>query len=92
MWFESARVLEKKKGLAPLFFCAPAPINIGKHHGQNLENYRDRPTQSQASVAQGGSWAPACSKCGRTHSDKRHDSQNRFLQLWSRGSLYEIVP
>ncbi|KAH0709023.1 hypothetical protein KY284_010450 [Solanum tuberosum] len=28
---------------------------------------RTRPAQSQGSVVQGGNWAPACAKCGRTH-------------------------
>lgn len=41
---------QNQKGLAPSFSSASAPRNNGEHHGQNLQNFRARPTQSQGSV------------------------------------------
>nr|XP_004239542.1 uncharacterized protein LOC101263910 [Solanum lycopersicum] len=61
---------QKQKGLAPSCASVPAPRNKDEHHGQNSQNFRARPTQSQGSVAQGGSSAPAYAKCGVTHPSK----------------------
>ena len=40
-----------QKGPAPSSGTALEPRNKGEHHGQNLQNFRARPAQSQESVA-----------------------------------------
>ncbi|KAH0669190.1 hypothetical protein KY285_023348 [Solanum tuberosum] len=49
---------------------APAPT---KKNEFNSQNFRAKPTYSQGSMAQGGSKAPACAKCGRNHSGTCRD-------------------
>ncbi|KAL3370422.1 hypothetical protein AABB24_007457 [Solanum stoloniferum] len=61
---------QKQKGSAPSSASTPAPRNIGEYNGQNSQNFRTRPTQSQGSVAQRGNWALVCGRCGRHHSGK----------------------
>ena len=60
----------KHKGSAPSFTSAPALKNNGEHHGKNLQNFGAKPTKSQGSVAQGGSWDSVCPRCGKHHSGK----------------------
>ena len=66
---------QKQKEFAQLSTSSPTPRNKGEYHGQNSENFRARPAQSQGSVAQGGSWSPAYSKGGKTYPGKCHDGE-----------------
>ncbi|XP_049395431.1 uncharacterized protein LOC125859676 [Solanum stenotomum] len=67
---------QKQKGPAPSSASAPTPRNKCEYYGQNSQYFRSKPAQSQGSVAQGGSWAPACAKCGRTHPGNRTQSSS----------------
>ncbi|XP_049391433.1 uncharacterized protein LOC125855770 [Solanum stenotomum] len=72
---------QKQKGPAPSSASAPAPRNRGDYNGQNSQDFRARPAQSQSSVVQGGSLTLACARCGRTHPAKRIDSVAYKLEL-----------
>ena len=69
---------QNKNGIAPSSASAPAPKN--KCNGQNSQNFRTRPAQSQGSVAQRGSWTPACARCGETYQDKCLYGQTGFFE------------
>ncbi|XP_015072628.1 uncharacterized protein LOC107016786 [Solanum pennellii] len=64
------KLKKKQKDPAPSSASASAPINKGEHHGKNSQNFGARPTKSQGSVSQGGSWASVCPRCGKHHSGK----------------------
>ncbi|XP_004237274.1 uncharacterized protein [Solanum lycopersicum] len=66
---------QKHNGNAPSSASALVPKNRGEYNGQNSQNYKAMPAQSQGSMAQGSSWAPTYAKCGRTHKGKYHDVQ-----------------
>ncbi|KAH0776371.1 hypothetical protein KY290_007782 [Solanum tuberosum] len=82
----------KQKGLAPSPVSAPAPKNKCEFNGQNSQNFRARPAQSQGSVAQGGNWAPVCGRCGRSHSCKCRDSRTGCFKCGQEGHLMKECP
>uniref|UniRef100_M1DEA1 Gag-pol polyprotein n=1 Tax=Solanum tuberosum TaxID=4113 RepID=M1DEA1_SOLTU len=83
---------QKQKGPAPSSASAPAPKNKGEYNGQNSQNSRARPAQSQGSVAQGGSWSPVCGRCGRNHSGKCHDGQIGCFKCGQEGHFMKECP
>ncbi|KAH0657055.1 hypothetical protein KY285_031937 [Solanum tuberosum] len=83
---------QKQKGPAPSSSSAPAPKNKGEYNGQNSQNFRARPAQSQGSVAQGGSWAPVCGRCGRNHSGKCCDGQTCCFKCGQEGHFLKECP
>ncbi|KAK4717702.1 hypothetical protein R3W88_016040 [Solanum pinnatisectum] len=76
---------KKQKGPAPSSASALAPRNKGEYNVQNLQNFRTRLLQSQGSVAQGGKWAPACARYGRTHPSKCRDGQTGCFKCGQEG-------
>lgn len=83
---------QKQKGPAPSFGSAPAPRNKGDYHGQYLQNFKARLAKSEGSVAQGGLWAPACVKCGRTHKGKCRDRQTGCFKCGEKGHFMKECP
>uniref|UniRef100_M1DB40 Gag-pol polyprotein n=1 Tax=Solanum tuberosum TaxID=4113 RepID=M1DB40_SOLTU len=61
---------QKQNGPAPSSASALVQKNKSEHYSQNSKHFRARPAQSQGSVEQGGNWAPACAKYGRTDPGK----------------------
>lgn len=74
----------KQKGHPSLSASARAPRNKSEHHKQNLQNFRARPAQSQQTVAQGGNWDLAFSKCNRTHRSECSNDKQVFLSVGKR--------
>jgi len=83
---------QRQKGPAPSSASAPAPRNRVEYNGQNSQNFRARPAQSQGSVAQGGNWAPACARCGRTHLGKCRDGQSGCFKCGQEGHFMKEGP
>ncbi|KAH0642176.1 hypothetical protein KY285_034832 [Solanum tuberosum] len=83
---------QKQNGPAPSSASAPAPRNKGEYNGQNSQNFRARPAQSQGSVAQGGNWAPACAKYGRNHPGKCRDGSTGCFKCGQEGHFMKECP
>ena len=56
------------------------PKKSCEYSGQNLQKFKARPAQSQ-----GGRWAPACGRCGRTHRGKCRDGQSSCFKCGQEG-------
>ncbi|XP_049367942.1 uncharacterized protein LOC125832791 [Solanum verrucosum] len=72
---EKLRDREKKRGPVPSSASAPAPRYKREFTGQNSQNFRVGPAQSQNSVAQGRNQVLACARCGRVHPGKCRQGQ-----------------
>ncbi|XP_015060222.1 uncharacterized protein LOC107006097 [Solanum pennellii] len=80
------------KGHAPSSPSANAPKNRGECNDKNSQNFKDRPAQSQGSVAQGGIWAPGYGRCGRNHTGKCRDGQSGCLKCTQKGYCMKECP
>ncbi|KAH0729889.1 hypothetical protein KY289_001077 [Solanum tuberosum] len=83
---------QKQKGPDPSSTSAPAPRNKGEYNGQNSQNFRARPAQSQGRVAQGGNWAHVCGKCGRTHPGKCRNGSTSCFKCGQEGHFMKECP
>ena len=77
---------------APSCTSAPAPRNRGEYNGHNSQNVKARPAQSQGSVAQRGSCAPGCAKCGRNHPGRCRDGHTGYFKSVQEGHFMRECP
>ncbi|TMX04319.1 hypothetical protein EJD97_009921 [Solanum chilense] len=77
---------------APASASAHTPRNRGEYNGKNSKNFKARPAQSQVSVAQGGSWAPACGSCGRNYTGKCRDGHSGCFKCGKEGPFMKECP
>ncbi|XP_049364271.1 uncharacterized protein LOC125829036 [Solanum verrucosum] len=66
--------------------------NKGEYNSENSQPSIVRPAQSQGIVAEGGNWAPACVKCGRTYRGKCRDGSTCCFKCGQEGDFMKYFP